>query len=106
MAGIPYTEGTGLICRVPSLGLCRHALGFSPWDTCVSSWYEHKADLNILFTGTEDWLKGSYNPPITHSSGSHHCDSPQIYALGHAGKHAKPTLMRQILSKTPVVQEY
>ena len=31
IAGIPYTKGTGLICRVPLARLHPHTLGFSPW---------------------------------------------------------------------------
>ena len=38
-AGTPYTEGTGLICRVPLSRLFLEAVGFSPRGTCVGSWY-------------------------------------------------------------------
>ncbi len=56
IVGTPYPEVTGLICRIPSHELRRHALGFSPRGTCVSSRYEHEVDLNILFTDTRDRL--------------------------------------------------
>ena len=38
-AGTPSPEVTGPVCRVPSGGLLRHALGYSPRGTCVSSRY-------------------------------------------------------------------
>ena len=53
-AGTPYSEGTGLICRIPSPGLCRYALGYSPRGTCVGSWYDHPFGSAPLFTGTRN----------------------------------------------------
>jgi hypothetical protein len=39
MAGTPYPEVTGLICRIPLARVCRHALVFLTRGTCVGSWY-------------------------------------------------------------------
>ena len=39
IAGIPYTEDTGLICRIPWTRLDSHILGFSPRGTCAGSGY-------------------------------------------------------------------
>ena len=56
-AGTPSPEVTGLVCRVPSGGLVRHALGFSPRGTCVSSRYGYHRPNHVLFTGTWNQLK-------------------------------------------------
>ena len=39
IAGTPYTKDTGLICRIPSIRLHLHTLGFSPRGTCTGSGY-------------------------------------------------------------------
>ena len=41
IAGTPYTEGTGLICRIPLIRLDHHTLGFSPRGTCAGSGYDY-----------------------------------------------------------------
>lgn len=48
-AGTPYTEGTGLICRIPSIRLLLHTLGFSPRGTCAGSGYDCYRSLLIPF---------------------------------------------------------
>ena len=39
-AGTPYTEGTGLTCRIPLVRLIPHTLGFSPRGTSAGSGYD------------------------------------------------------------------
>jgi len=52
IAGIPYTEDTGLICRIPSIGLDLHTLGYSPRGTCTGSEYEYIGSVLIPFSWT------------------------------------------------------
>ena len=53
-AGIPHTEDTELICRIPLVGLLPHTLGFSPRGTCAGSGYDH---LKSIFTSFS-WTRG------------------------------------------------
>jgi hypothetical protein len=61
MAGTPYTEGTGLICRIPSPGLCSN----TPWASHPGApvsvlGTDTTADCCHLFTGTGNKPKPSY----------------------------------------------
>lgn len=96
MAGTPYPEVTGLDCRVPSHGLHRDALGFSPRDTCVSSRYERRVGLDAFFTGTRIQPKPASASPIAHSPGSHHYDTPPVSALEHSGINVRPIPMLDV----------
>ena len=64
-AGTPYTEDTGLICRVPSRRLDQQALGYSPRGTCVGSRYGLNVRPHWAFHGdqesTEDGVTPSYS---------------------------------------------
>ena len=51
-AGTPYTEDTGPICRIPSIGLHLHTLGYSPRGTCTGSGYGLKGYFLIPFSRT------------------------------------------------------
>ena len=49
-AGTPSPEVTGPICRLPSAGFSRHALGYSPRGTCVGSRYGRQGSLPVPFS--------------------------------------------------------
>ena len=49
-AGIPHTEDTELICRIPLVGLLPHTLGFSPRGTCAGSGYDRLKFMYVLFS--------------------------------------------------------
>lgn len=79
--GTPYTEGTGLIWRVPLRRLILYTLGFSPRGTSAGSGYEHLQSIfapfsrapginEILYTQYHSWLY----------SASHYHNTPQTYA--------------------------
>src|SRR3989344_7085122 len=55
IAGILYTKGTGLICRVPLARLNPHTLGFSPRGTSVGSRYGHSEFFQSIFS----WALGN-----------------------------------------------
>ena len=48
--GTPYTEDTGLICRVPSRRVTRHALDYSSW-----------APVLVLGTNTMDRFRSAFH---------------------------------------------
>ena len=50
ITGTPSTEVTGLFCRIPSVGLLLHTLGFSPRGTCAGSGYGFSESFPILFS--------------------------------------------------------
>ena len=54
IAGTPYTEGTGLICRIPLTTFPLHTLGFSPRDTSVGSLYSYLRFILIPFLRTQE----------------------------------------------------
>ncbi len=49
-AGIPYTEDTELICRIPLERLLPHTLSFSPRGTCAGSGYEYSRFIFVPFS--------------------------------------------------------
>ena len=49
-AGTTYAEGTWLICRIPSIRLFLHTLGFTPRGTCAGSGYEYSESLHVPFS--------------------------------------------------------
>ena len=53
-AGTPYTEGTGLICRVPSIRLPFDTLGFSPRGTSAGSGYVCSRFIFVPFSRAPD----------------------------------------------------
>ena len=55
IAGILYTKGTGLICRVPLARLNPHTLGFSPRGTSVGSRYGRPESFQFAFS----WILGN-----------------------------------------------
>ena len=75
-AGTPSTEGTGLVCRVPSPGVTPDALGFSPRGTCVGSGHGHR---------------GSFPAPFSRA--------PGISRTAHTGG---PSRFRLVLGLTPL----
>ena len=52
-SGTPYTEGTGLVCRIPLYELVPHTLGYSPRGTCAGSGYECLRSIFVLFSWTQ-----------------------------------------------------
>ena len=56
IAGIPYTEGTGPICRVPSVRLHPHTLGFSPKLPVLVLGMIIQDPISFLFTGSRHQL--------------------------------------------------
>jgi len=57
--GTPYSKVTGLICLVPSPGVTRHALGFSPRAPVLVLGTDAKDPSSRIFQG----LQGSAKPP-------------------------------------------
>ncbi len=47
--GIPSSEGTGLICRVPLPWFSCHALAFFARGTCTGSWYDLTKNFPLPF---------------------------------------------------------
>ena len=61
-AGTPYTEDTGLICRVPSRRLDQQALGYSPRGTCVGSRYGLIVRPHWIFHGNQESAEDGVTP--------------------------------------------
>ena len=96
-AGTPSPKVTGLVCRVPSGGLHRHALGYSPRGTCVSSRYGRHRPRPYTFHGHPDSAEpSSIGGPITPSSPSHHYGTPGTSALRQRDGAARPIRMRHV----------
>ena len=62
--GIPYTEGTGLICRIPWARLILHILGFSPRGTCAGSGYGYFWFIIVSFSRSPDISQTDYKPAV------------------------------------------
>jgi hypothetical protein len=100
-AGTPYTEGTGLICRVPSPGLIRYTLAFSARGTCVSSRYgftnyilnlfSRALRINLIHLKMVDPLR--FGQVLTMTV------LPQLNTLEQTDESARSTRMRQDLNK-------
>ena len=79
IAGIPYTEGTGLICRVPSPTVYPILLGLLIQCTCVGSRYGHSGSLPTqLFNVPKTQTNSANAKPFPTRIGSRHYDTPQI----------------------------
>ena len=87
-AGTPSPEVTGRVCRFPSAGVPRHALGCSPRGTCVGSRYGRPA---TLFTGS----RALPTFAITHSPPSRPYGSPEASGLGRRDGAARHTRKRR-----------
>ena len=78
-AGIPYTKGTGLFCRVPSPTVYPIHLRLLIQRTCVGSRYDHYKTLTTQFFMVSWTRANSANAkPLTSRIGSRHCDTPQL----------------------------
>ena len=101
-AGTPSPKVTGLVCRVPSGGLRRHALGYSPRGTCVSSRYGHREPRLHTFHGhLESAEVPSIGDPITSSPPSRHYGTPGTSTLGQRDDAARPIRMRHAQEYSP-----
>ena len=111
-AGTPYTEGTGLICRVPSPGVARYALGFSPRGTCVGSRYGRGGSFPTPFSLAPGIGRTALNGRLfPHSPGSRHYGTPQASAVKQGDSPARPTPKRRALglrrrNRTSAAPEY
>lgn len=78
-AGIPYTKGTGLFCRVPSPTVYPIHLRLLIQRTCVGSRYDHHRTLTTHFFMVSWTRANSANAkPFASRVGSRHCDTPQL----------------------------
>ena len=101
-AGTPSPEVTGPVCRVPSGGLLRHALGYSPRGTCVSSRYGRHGPRPCTFHGHPDSAEpSSIGGPITSSPPSHHYGTPGASTLRQRDGAARPIRMRHAWEYSP-----
>ena len=101
-AGTPSPKVTGLVCRVPSGGLRRHALGYSPRGTCVSSRYGHHGPRLHTFHGHLDSAEvPSIGDPITSSPPSRHYGTPGVSTLRQRDGAARPIRMRHAQEYSP-----
>lgn len=62
--GTPYTEDTGLICRIPSITLHPYTLGFSPRGTCAGSGYRYSRFFLISFSRIPEINQTDQKPAI------------------------------------------
>jgi hypothetical protein len=62
IAGIPYAEVTGLICRIPLPRLHSHILGFSPRGTSAGSWYGCFRFFIVSFSGAPEINQTDHRP--------------------------------------------
>ena len=63
-AGTPYSEVTGLICRVPSIELHLHTLGYSPRGTSAGSGYRCPGFFLVPFSWTQGISRISHKDTI------------------------------------------
>lgn len=95
VAGTPYPEVTGLICRVPSQTLCPTRLGLlSQGHLCQ---FLVRTQTMALYDFSRA-PANRQNPPEGESFGvcigSHHDDSPRCYGLRHGDSRAPARRMR------------
>jgi len=95
---IPKVQGK--FAEFPRPDYRRHALGFSPRGTCVSSWYGRTSWPHRVFHGHQGSIEEGPAPlPLAFSSGSRHDGSPRSSTLGRAGEHARSASMRRAMGR-------
>ncbi len=95
-AGTPSPEVTGPICRFPSAGLPRRALGFSPRGTCVGSRYGRGGSFPAAFSRAPGIGRTAHNGrPFPASAGSPHYGTPRPSPVGRGDSPARPTPRRR-----------
>ena len=93
MAGTPYPEVTGLICRVPSPEITPSRLRLFTQGHLCRFLVRSRSWPQAFFTGTRNKPKPAFAGPITPSPGSHRYDTPPGSMLEQRGIIVRPVPM-------------